>query len=140
MAGFVLDASVAISWCFSGDPTEDTPYSRAVLMRLATEDAIVPEIWPFEIANNIFVSFTRRKRINEQQVQEYLARLKALPIQVKLRTLSANIDLESVARRLYLPAYDAAYIELARSEHLPLATSDNRLREIAIAERIPVVS
>lgn len=140
MAGFVLDASVAISWCFPGDPTEDTPYSRAILTRLAAEDAIVPEIWPFEIANNIFVSFTRRKRINEQQVQEYLARLKALPIQVKSRSLGANIDLESVARRLDLAAYDAAYLELARSEKLPLATSDTRLREIAMAGRIPILS
>jgi predicted nucleic acid-binding protein len=31
MAAFVLDASVAISRCFPGDPTEDTPYSRRVL-------------------------------------------------------------------------------------------------------------
>jgi hypothetical protein len=31
MAAFVLDASVAIFWCFPGDPAEDTPYSRRVL-------------------------------------------------------------------------------------------------------------
>jgi hypothetical protein len=24
---FVLDASIAVSWCFPGDPAEDTPYS-----------------------------------------------------------------------------------------------------------------
>jgi hypothetical protein len=42
MASFVLDASVAISWCFPGDPNENTPYSRAVLSRLAEDDAIVP--------------------------------------------------------------------------------------------------
>jgi len=30
MAEFVLDASVAFSWCFPGDPTEDTPYSRRI--------------------------------------------------------------------------------------------------------------
>ena len=30
MAAFVLDASVAISWCFPGDPTEDTLYSPSV--------------------------------------------------------------------------------------------------------------
>jgi hypothetical protein len=63
MAEFVLDSSVAISWCFPGDPSEDTPYSRAVLQDLVTRDAIVPELWAFEIANNIFVSHNRRKRI-----------------------------------------------------------------------------
>jgi hypothetical protein len=75
-ASFVLDASIAISWCFPGDPTEDTPYSRHILTELASNDAVVPEIWAFEIANAIFVSHNKRKRINEQQVREYLVLLK----------------------------------------------------------------
>src|SRR6476646_11556307 len=80
MAGFVLDASVAFSWCFPGDPSEDTPYSRRILAKLATHDAIVPEIWAFEIANIIFVACNKRKRITQKQVDEYLRRLQALPI------------------------------------------------------------
>src|SRR5580658_9702910 len=104
MAPFVLDASVAISWCFPGDPTENTPYSRAILKRLAVDDAIVPEIWAFEIANNIFVSYSRRKRITDQQVREYLDLLKALPIRVEAQSLWANVDLESLARRRNLAA------------------------------------
>jgi hypothetical protein len=31
MAVFVLDASVAIAWCFPNDATEDTHYSRPIL-------------------------------------------------------------------------------------------------------------
>jgi len=53
MAAFVLDASVAISWRFPGDPIEDTPYSKRILEELASNDAVVPEIWAFEIANSI---------------------------------------------------------------------------------------
>ena len=68
MDAFVLDASIAISWCFPDDPTENTPYSRAILDLLEEADAIVPEIWPFEIANSIFVSFSRRKRIGEDKL------------------------------------------------------------------------
>ena len=68
MAEFVLDASVAFSWCFPGDPTEDTPYSRRILSKLATEDAIVTEIWAFEIANIIFVPCNRRKRISQNRL------------------------------------------------------------------------
>jgi hypothetical protein len=85
MAALVLDASVAFSWCFPGDPTEDTPYSRRVLSELAVRDALVPEIWAFEIANSIFVSCNKRKRISAAQVEEYLDRLMALPIQVEPR-------------------------------------------------------
>jgi len=140
MALFVLDASVAISWCFPGDPTENTPYSRAILKRLAVDDALVPEIWAFEIANNIFVSYSRRRRITEQQIREYLDLLKALPIRVEAQSLWANVDLESLARRRNLAAYDSAYLHLARRANLALATSDGPLRDAAIAEGVVVLT
>src|SRR5438132_8147298 len=98
MAAFILDASVAISWCFPGDPSENTPYSQAILKRLAIDDAVVPELWAFEIANSIFVSYSRRKRISELQIREYLDLLKALPIRIEGQSLWANVDLESLAR------------------------------------------
>jgi predicted nucleic acid-binding protein len=138
MAAFVLDASVAISWCFPGDTTEDTPYSRRVLSELAVNDAIVPEIWAFEIANSIFVASSKRKRITEPQIQEYLELLKALPIHVATQNLWANVDLEALARRHNLAAYDAAYLDLALRTNLALATSDQPLRQAAIAEGIAV--
>ena len=133
MAEFVLDASVAISWCFPGDPTEDTPYIRWILEALTVHDAIVPELWAFEVANNIFVSHSRRKRINEQQVAEYLELLQALPIQVESQSLWANVGLEALARRWDMAAYDAAYLELALRKGLPLATTDGVLKEKAKA-------
>jgi len=139
MAAFILDASVAISWCFPGDPTEANAYSRRILKELASNDAIVPEIWAFEIANSIFVSFIKRKRITEDQIREYLLLLKALPIRVESQNLWANVDLESIARRRNVPAYDAAYLDLARRTGLPLATSDTLLRQAARAEGITLI-
>ena len=140
MAAFVLDASVAISWCFPGDPTEDTPYGRRVLKELIGNDAIVPEIWAFEIANNIFVSYSKRKRISEQQITEYLSLLQALPIRVESQSLWANVNLESLARRQNIAAYDAAYLDLALRTGLALATSDEPLRQAAIAQGLTVLA
>ena len=140
MAAFVLDACVAIAWCFPGDPTEDTPYSRRVLKELVANDAIVPEIWAYEIANNIFVSYRKRKRISEQQITEYLSLLRALPIRVESQGLWANVDLESLARRQNIAAYDAAYLDLASRTGLALATSDEPLRQAAIAQGITVLA
>jgi predicted nucleic acid-binding protein len=140
MAVFVLDASVAIAWCFPGDPTEDTPYTRRILKELVANDAIVPAIWGFEIANSIFVSFSKRKRINEQQIQEYLDLLKALPIRMETQGLWATVDLHSLALRRSLTAYDVAYLDLALRANAPLATSDEFLREAAIAEGIAVLA
>jgi predicted nucleic acid-binding protein len=140
MAEFVLDASVAFSWCFPGDPAEDTPYSRRILSKLATDDAVVPEIWAFEIANIIFVAFNRRKRISQKQIDEYLMRLKALPIRVEFNDVWANIALESQARKWNLPAYDAAYLDLALRRKIPLATADDDLKKAAHAEGIMMLS
>ena len=139
MAAF-LDASIAISWCFPGDPTEDTPYSRRVLEELIANDAIVPEIWAFEIANNIFVSYSTRKRISEQQIADYLSLLRVLPIRLEPQGLWANVDLESLARRQNIAAYDAAYLDLALRTDLALATSDEPLRQAAIAQGITVLA
>jgi len=140
MAEFVLDASIAFSWCFPGDPTEDTPYSRRILSRLTTDDAVVPEIWAFEIANVIFVAFSKRKRISQKQIDEYLKLLKALPIRAEIMDIWSNVDLESLARKWNLSAYDAAYIALAQRRNLPLATADDDLKRLALAQGIQVLS
>lgn len=140
MAEFVLDASVAFSWCFPGDPTENTPYSRRILSKLATDDAVVPEIWGFEIANVIFVAFNKRKRISQKQIDEYLHLLRALPIRVESNDLWINVALESQARKWNLSAYDTAYIDLALRKKLPIATTDDSLKLAAAAEGIQVLA
>jgi predicted nucleic acid-binding protein len=137
---FVLDASIAVSWCFPGDPGEDTPYSRRVLSLLATDDAIVPQIWGFEIANCIFISFNKRKRITERQIDEYLRLLKALPIRGEPRDHWSVVDLEFQARKWNLTPYDAAYLDLALRQGLPLATADDDLRGVAAAEGIKILN
>ena len=106
---------------------------------LATGDAIVPEIWAFEIANSIFVSFSKRKRITEPQIEEYLGRLKNLPISVETRGLWSNVELEALARRWNLSPYDAAYLDLALRKGVPLATMDHDLKKTAAAEGVALV-
>jgi hypothetical protein len=49
---FVLDASIALAWCFEDEVTAST---RDVLARLATESAAVPTIWPLEMANALIM-------------------------------------------------------------------------------------
>lgn len=139
MDGFVLDPSVALSWCFPGDPTENSPYSRAILDHLEIADAIVPEIWPFEIANGIFVAHNRRRRIIEADIQEFVRLLETLPIRVIRAEWLSNIALESLARKHDLAVYDVAYLDLAIRQGLPLATSDQGLRKAALAEGLALV-
>jgi predicted nucleic acid-binding protein len=139
MDGFVLDASVAISWCFPHDSTENTPYSRAILQHAQEADIVVPEIWAFEIANGIFVACSKRMRISEADIQEYVRLLETLPIRVVSGDWLRNIALESLARKHNLAAYDAAYLDLALREKLPLATSDQDLKRAALTEGVALL-
>jgi predicted nucleic acid-binding protein len=125
----VLDASVAVAWCF---PDESTVFTEGVLDLFASgTEAITAAIWPFEVANALLMG-ERRKRISVAQVTTVLQRISALPIAVEtIRTDTAFGQILSVARQEQLTEYDAAYLELALREGLPLASLDNGLRRAA---------
>jgi predicted nucleic acid-binding protein len=130
MPPFVVDASMTLSWCFVD---EVTPYSRAVLAALETTYAVVPALWPFEVANALALA-ERRKRITQEGIADFLETLRRLPIQVERREAlwvwQATIAL---ARDHRLTAYDAAYLDLARREQLRLATLDDDLQKAGLA-------
>jgi predicted nucleic acid-binding protein len=62
-----------------------------------------------------------------------------MPIRVVRGEWLHNIALEFLARKHNLAAYDMAYIDLARRENLPLATSDQPLRKAALAEGVTLI-
>jgi predicted nucleic acid-binding protein len=134
---FVLDASVTLAWCFPDESTSDT---EAILDSLTEgTTAITPAIWPFEVANALLVS-ERRKRITLAQVTSVLQRIADLPISVDpVRTERAFGATLLLAREQQLTEYDAAYMELALREGLPIATLDDRLRRAAQKVGVPLV-
>ena len=133
MTDLVLDASVALTWCFKN---EATAAADRVLGRLAAEAASVPAIWHLEIANVLALS-ERRGRITPADTAEFIALLETLEIVIDegtpSRALGRVLDL---ARAERLTAYDAAYLELAMRLGLPLASKDGDLCDAA--ERVGV--
>jgi len=125
----VLDASVAVAWCFED---ESSPLTERILDLLsAGTEVLIPAIWPLEVANALLVA-ERRKRITTAKVTALLQRIAKLPIVVEaLQPHRAFEHILSVARQHQLTEYDAAYVELALREALPLATLDDRLRRAA---------
>jgi predicted nucleic acid-binding protein len=74
----------------------------------------------------------RRKRVSMAQVTGFLRRIAGLPISVDpIEPARAFDQIISVARQQNLTEYDAAYIELALRRTLPLATLDDKLRQVA---------
>lgn len=135
MTGFVLDCSVAMSWCFED---EVSVYADLVLDALKDTEAVVPSLWPLEVANVLSVA-ERRSRLSESQMTRAITLFQALPIRVD--TLTAQQALGStlsLARKHGLSAYDAAYLEVAMREGLPLATADKQLLKVVKACGITV--
>ncbi len=137
MAAFVLDASATLPWCFADESTAAT---NALLARLRTSDeARVPAHWPVEVANALLMA-VRRTRVSSQDAQEFLADLEILPIRVE--TTPSNLvraKIFPLAVQYQLTLYDAAYLELAIRENLPLATLDDDLRKASRGAGVSLV-
>lgn len=125
---FVLDCSVAISWCMAD---EDNTYANAIWAFLSDNEAIVPSVFWLELIN-VFIVSERRGRLTEANAAEALARIRTLRIVVDANTTQESIDATwELARQYNLASIDAAYLALAIREGLLLATIDNRLAEAA---------
>ena len=131
---FVLDASVTACWAFDD---EDHPDASLAFDRMRAEEGVVPGLWWFEVRNILIVN-ERRRRITESDTAAFLLSLSRLRIRAD-RVPDENGVLR-MARAHRLSVYDAAYLELAQREGLPLATLDVDLRKAAADEGVALVS
>jgi predicted nucleic acid-binding protein len=133
---FVLDNSVALTWCF-GD--ERTPAMTALLERVAEAGALAPALWPLEAVNGLLVA-ERRGRLDAFQRQRLAGFLRALPIRLDDETANqAWTTIMDLAERFALSSHDAAYLALAQRHRLPLASLDEDLRAAATALGLTVL-
>lgn len=133
---FVVDASATLPWCF---PDEATPWTEALLDRLAQgERVIVPAHWSTEVSNAL-LSAIRRKRIDRNRAEWFLEKLASLNITAEppLSMASAKAVL-NLSIKHSLTFYDAAYLELAIRNGLPLATLDDALLRACPLEGVSV--
>jgi predicted nucleic acid-binding protein len=137
---FVLDASVAVAWCFEDEGTKFTEGVLDLISAGVEAEALVPSIWPLEVANALLMA-ERRKRIALAKVTGLLARIAGLPISVRpAAPKHAFEQILPMARQQGLSQYDAAYLELAVREGLALATLDGELQRAAKAVGVELLS
>jgi predicted nucleic acid-binding protein len=130
---FVVDASVAACWLM---PDERHPLADAAYARIASDPAITPVLWWFELRNLLLVN-ERRGRLDSAKTARALRLLRALPITID--SAEDEDTLMELARQHRLTVYDAAYLELALRRGFPLATLDTALASAARAEAVPLV-
>lgn len=138
MEAVVLDTSITMAWCFND---EATPYTEELLNWCASGIAFhVASIWPMEVTN-VLLNAQRRARVTEERIQEFLDILFRLPIHVDPVLMKRAVnDIRKLAHAHRLTSYDAAYLELALREGLPLASLDNDLKKAALASGVRLIT
>lgn len=119
---FVLDCSVAMSWCFE-DEFDD--YSEVVLNSLNKYKALVPILWTLETTNVLLVS-EKLNRLNKADPTRFIDLLGSLRI-YNADLLFPMSEIINVARSHNLTSYDANYLLIAMHEGLSVATKDKSL-------------
>ncbi len=131
----VIDASVTLAWCLEDEQSE---YADGILQRVSEDSALVPSLWPIEVANGLVVA-ERRGRLKAAEIPRIHSLLSVLSINAEEAALGSALGpVLTVARTHQLTAYDASYLELAMREGLALATADRDLRAAARSSDVPL--
>ncbi len=136
MKPIVIDASAAGAWVF---PDEASDAAQALYQQAVEPDGLfhVPSLWSWEMGN-MLVMGVRRERIDSHQMEQGLALLAKVQVQVDV-PLSAH-RLAQVGRLALahdLTFYDATYLELVLRLNGQLASLDNKL--VAAAKSCGIV-
>jgi predicted nucleic acid-binding protein len=94
VSDLVLDASLALQWFLEDEAGRQ--YGLSVLASLSTKRAVVPILWFYEVGMAY-----RRKRITFDQIDGFLTRLKALPIDAAPATPSELLELPAIAQNTH---------------------------------------
>jgi len=130
----VVDSSVSLSWVFADETTDET---EALLDRVRDEGGMVPALWEYEVCNAL-LSAMRRGWLDQAASTRIITLLR----NINLRVVQSTFDMRRVfalASAHGLSAYDAAYLDLAMSQGVPLATLDQRLIDAATATGVEVL-
>jgi predicted nucleic acid-binding protein len=135
LTGIVVDASVALAWCF---PDEGSDYADRVLVALEGHAILVPALWSIEITNALLVA-ERRKRVRQLETRRFIDLLSDLKVEREARSVADAVsNVLPLGREYVLSAYDAAYLDVAIRHGVPLATLDSNLRRASTRAGIEI--
>jgi predicted nucleic acid-binding protein len=124
----VIDASIALSWCFEDAAS---PQTDAIAERIIESGAVVPALFHLEIANVLLMA-ERRGRITRASLIQKLDLISQLRLETDSVAVAGHIQhILSLAREHGLTIYDATYLDIAARRGLPLATRDKALLRAA---------
>jgi predicted nucleic acid-binding protein len=107
MRRFVVDASVAMSWLFKD---EATPATQRLLIDLKNDSGAVPAWWSVELANVLELA-ERKGRVGPAQIDDFIAVLDSLQLEVEIEAPQAGVQpLAAACRAHALTSCDACIL------------------------------
>ena len=113
----------------------DEPEKENIIRLTSNSDAIAPEILPYEIGNALTAMIKRKQLENDEVISVFKI---ATQISVRLVTVDIQQALKlSLEFNIY--AYDAYFLQCAKSLSYPLITLDKRMKQVAASLNIEVL-
>lgn len=135
----VVDNSVMMRWLFDDGSAADRRYAMVVLDRIRERQGavFVPYLWVYEAAHvvNFYVEQGDMQKLDGVRHLESLHDLASV-----VSEYQSPSSLFEFSHAHSLSAYDSAYLLLARSLGLPIATLDRKMRRVAAQAAIGVFS
>ena len=98
-------------------------------------DVIAPDILPYEIGNALS-SMVKRKRLTRNEALSAQKRTSLIPVRL------VSIDIHQALKLAFdfnIYAYDAYFLQCAKSLSRPLLTLDKRMKQVAVKLNIDVM-
>jgi len=111
------------------------PEKENIIGLTSGTDAIAPEILPYEIGNALSAMIKRKQITPEEALSTYKT---ASMIPVRLVSIEIQQALE-LAIQFNIYAYDAYFLQCAKSLSRPLLTLDKQMKQIATKLNIKVL-
>jgi len=134
MSNWVIDCSLALSWCL---PDETSATADRFFTSHQSAALLVPGLFWYETANALTMAL-RRKRLNKNQASRLSHLFQTLPVTTRPSSPLTLTRLLPLTATHNLTAYDAAYLDLAITQKVGLATTDKHLTKAAQKSGIKV--
>ena len=113
----------------------DEPERGRIIQLTSGADAVAPNVLPYEIANALSAMINR----NQVTPEEALFALQSASL-IPVRLIEIDIKLAlKLAIEFNIYAYDAYFLECARSLSCPLITLDSRMKQAAAELNIEIL-
>ena len=113
----------------------DEPEKDRIIQLTSGIDAIAPEILPYEIGNALS-AMIKRKQITHDEALSAQKTASIIPV----RLISIDIqEALKLAIKFNIYAYDAYFLQCAKSLSCPLITLDKRMKQVAAELNIEVL-